>query len=54
VLGYIVYAAAGGAEGASSFKYWLGHPIRHGWLWWGAFGAAITAGAVYVQRLISN
>jgi hypothetical protein len=54
VLGYMVYGAASGSEAGASFKYWLGHPLRYGWPWWGVFGAAVASGAVYVQRLNSN
>jgi hypothetical protein len=54
VLGYIVYGAARGAEGGTSFSRWLSSPLWYGGLWWAVFGAIVAGGAVYIRRLISN
>lgn len=54
VLGYVVYGAASGTEGGVGFSYWFGHSLRYGGHWWAAFGAAVSAGFIYVHRLIST
>lgn len=58
ILGYFVYAAPAGAEGYSSFDFWLanlfGNRVRSGSgaHWWALFGAVISGAAFYARKLI--
>ncbi len=54
IVGYLVYAAAGGADGSARFGYWVEHPIRRGGLWWALTGAAIGVAVCYIGRLTSR
>ncbi|MNE49123.1 hypothetical protein D3C87_1536110 [compost metagenome] len=48
IIGYFVYAARYGAEGAPSMSYWLRRAIYNGVYWWVLIGGAAGAAANYL------
>lgn len=56
VVGYGVYAAGRGADGAGSFSYWLfsSYRFKGSGLLWGLTGGSIASSLFYIRLLLSR